>query len=224
MIATVDRVYIHFDKLYEFMIKHLVDCQANHFAWGIAMSHISKLPQYKYRCDISQPSTMDILGIKSTVEDLKPALDSISHLLHEQASGIVVITPGAITQLAELGESQPIVIVRTSPPPPPPTKTKAKKPNKKDWGYANALFAGPNKKFYDFQIGNQVLKMAKKEFKDLDGFCAWRIEKKCPGLPIDFKDVKKDYEKYQTPPIDLAAMQPESAAPTPKYRKVELTN
>ena len=116
-------------------------------------------------------------------------------------------------------QSAPSPAAPTDPAAPAPTK---KKRNKKEWAYANALFAGPDSAWYDFLEGNNVVKMAKKEFKDLDAFCEWRQEKKRTGLPTNIIEVRKEYERFKTPALDLTAMAPAKAPPAPIYRKINL--
>lgn len=228
--VTSNRVYVHFDKLCEFMIRELVDCKAKPLGWAIAMSHINKLPQYKYRSDINQFLPVDIKGIKLTPRSIRSALDAISHLLTEEAPGVCSLASEAKSQLAEYGESDPIIIVRTintaapAAPAPAPAAPVKKRRNKKEWGYANALFAGPDQSWFDFHIANDVVKLAKKEFKDMDAFCAWRVDKKRPGLKTTIIQVRMEYRIYAAPVVDLNEMKPAKAAEAPQYRTVNLTS
>ena len=228
--VTSNRVFVHFDKLCQFMVRELYDCKAKPLAWSVVMSHIHKIPQFQYRCDINQFIPIDVHGVECTAKAIKGAIDTISHLIAEAAPGIGVIAPEAKDRLSEVGDTAPVIIIRnTAPaapaaPTPEPTKAGTRKGNKREWGYSNALFGGPNKAWYDFTEGNVVMKMAKKEFKDMKDFCFWRVEKSRPALPTNIEEVRKEYKRFKTPPIDLNAMQPAKAAEAPTYRKVNLTN
>jgi len=223
MVAS-DRVFVHFDKLCQFMVGQLYSCKADSLAWAVVMSHLHKLPQFQYRCDINQFIPLDIAGLEYTAKALKTSIDSISHLILQPAPGVIALSPQAKKSLAHVGETDPVIIIRTNhiTTTEAPATAPKRKGTKKEWGYANALFHGPNKAFYDFDAGNKVMKMAKKEFKDMKDFCLWREEKSRPALPTNMAEVRKEYERFKTPPINLDAMKPVDKPEKPVYRKVNL--
>lgn len=213
------KTYVHFDKLCEFMIAELFRSNASPLAFAIGVSHCNKLPQYKYRVDISQPLLID-LGLDVTDNAIEYAVRSIPNLINAMAPGIIRIAPEAIKQLSEASASESILIVNQISSEKKPAK---KRKNKKDWSYANALFAGPEKAFYDYAEGNQVINKLKKNIKDMEEFCDWRLAKNKPALPTIIEEVMREYDRYKAPPIDLNAMLPAKKKPEPVYRKVDLT-
>jgi len=215
-------IFVHFDKLCDFMVRELYECKAEPLAWAICLGHIHRIPQFQFRCDINLFLRVDIKGLDLDSEALTNAINSIGHLIIEPSPGLSGVSTEAKARLSEIGDTPPVLIVRQASPAQAVTKAPKTPKDKKDWHYANALFAGPEEAFYDFTEGNKVVKNARNTIKDFDSFCEWRADKKRPALKVNILEVRKEYERYLKPEIKLESMTPAAAAKEPQYRKVKL--
>lgn len=213
----IERVFVHYDKLHQFMIRELFATKADQLGWVVVMNHIILLPQYSYRSDLSQPLHISTHGVQFAPSDLEISIDSIPHIIERTPDGRIKIAPLAMKELSSF-DSNPIIIVR-KPTTLTPFKTDK---NKKDFEYANNLFAGPASNFYSFHEGNSILNEMLSRVSDMDEFCEWRLKKKRQAIPTSAAALKKEYEIFKAPEIDLSSMKAAPQAPAPSYRSIKL--